>query len=185
MRKRCGTPESTDAEVIDWPSGAQAGAPWRSSVWPQSARSYRRPASRIGLSSRFAGPRMRYSVHRGRSPGRRRLALQNRSTTPYQCREQASRYSRSSPSQKHTEDNLALVVGRTPRWSSARFAQAQILRRANQRSAAARVWSSDLRLWQAAARTGRQRRVAIKARGQPVGNATLDGHAVEPRTRTI
>ena len=37
----------------------------------------------------------------------------------------------------------------------------------------------------AAVSAGRQRRVPVKARGQPVGNAALDVHAIKPRPRTI
>ena len=37
----------------------------------------------------------------------------------------------------------------------------------------------------AAVSAGRQRRVPVKARGQPVGNAALDVHAIKPWPRTI
>src|SRR5258708_9403709 len=87
----------------------------------QFARSCRRPASRTTASARVAGPRMRYIFHRGRLPGRQALAPPHHSTTPFQFRWPASRYSRSCWSQKHTKDNLDPVGGRTPCRSSARF----------------------------------------------------------------
>ena len=61
------------------------------------------------------------TVHRARLPGRQRPAPPDHSTIPCRFRWRASRYSRSRRSQKHTEDNLDPVAGRTPCWSSARF----------------------------------------------------------------
>src|SRR6266481_4074918 len=110
-----------------------------------SARSCRRPALRTKASARVAAPRMRYTVHPVRLPGRQRFAHPDHSTTPCPFRWRASRYSRSCRSKKHTEGNLEPAVGRTPcRWS-AKFAWPPTPRRVHQRSASARVFSSDLR----------------------------------------
>ena len=81
-----------------------------------------------------------------------RAAKDSRSLTTPQlradCRWRASRYSRPCRSQKHTEDNSDPVAGRILCWSSARSELPPTPRWVNQRSASARVFSSDLRAWQ-------------------------------------
>ncbi len=65
--------------------------------------------------------------------------------TPFPFRWRASRHPRPCRSQKHTEDNLEPVVGRTLCWSSARFERLLTLRPVNHQSADARVSSGDVR----------------------------------------
>ena len=91
-------------------------------------------------------------------------------------------------SRKHTEDNPDRGAGRTPYWyvsgiraASTTSAGESEIAQSPERSPRTCARGNET----AAVGAGRQRRVPVKAGGQPVRTAALNVHAVKPRARTI
>ena len=171
--------------MIDWPSGAHAGAPCRSSE-SATTRAFV-PSACITYKSVCPCCRTENAMFRpsGAIAGPPKTScLPDHSTTPWPFRWRASRYSR-----RAGRRNIQKVIW-TQSWGEPRAGGQRDLSRGRYSpwgESSSRMRQSVLRRsgesgnQPATVRAGRQRRVPVKAGGQPVGNAALDVHAIKPR----